>query len=302
MFVFIRPNFKIWCKPLRRLSSFITLVRDKKKYFMVNCLEEYVSEVYKILDSWDNISQTIHPWFRGQSNSNWDLIPRLFRSMSYELEREILRDFKLNARSYLSRLPQNEFDWLFVMQHYGLPTRLLDWSESHLIALYFATVDFSNDYDAIVWILHPWTLNENQKILNQRTVPVTSNPELFRYLLGNTYKMGDENGFSPDPSRTVKAKYPVAIRANRDTPRIIAQKGVFTLHGYDKKGLNKIIPLIEKFSLSHIKIDKIIINGKSKLKILKQLYLAGINNSVVFPEIEGIAKEIAFRYSDDYFK
>jgi len=268
---------------------------------MITCLEEYVTEIYKILDYWGISSQTTYPWFRGQSDSKWDLVPRLYRSDCYILEREILRDFKINARSYLNRLPQDDFDWLFVMQHYSLPTRLLDWSESHLIALYFSTIDYNNECDAAVWILHPWTLNQNKNILCQMTVPVTSHPKLNRYLLGYIHKIGDENEDSPRIARTIEALYPVAIRPNRDTPRIIAQKGVFTLHGKDRTGLNLIVPLIEKDDYYPIKIDKIIICGKSKLKILKQLYLAGINNSVVFPEIEGIAKEITFRYSDDYF-
>ncbi len=120
----------------------------------------YILEVQRICQDWDISSTTVDPWFRGQGSSSWDLRPSLYRKKeNYKLEREMVRDFKLRAATLLEFEPSNDLEWLFVMQHYGLPTRLLDWTESYLCALYFATVDYASKKDAAVWILDPWSLN-----------------------------------------------------------------------------------------------------------------------------------------------
>ncbi|MCB5383968.1 FRG domain-containing protein [Blautia glucerasea] len=56
--------------------------------------------------------------------------------------------------------PYDRASWLTMMQHYGLPTRLLDWSESPLVALYFALSEKKDDIDAAVWIMNPMKLNK----------------------------------------------------------------------------------------------------------------------------------------------
>jgi len=57
-------------------------------------------------------------------------------------------------------IPKDEWDWIFLMQHYRAPTRLLDWSESPLVALYFALVDkLQEDSDGALWCMDPIALN-----------------------------------------------------------------------------------------------------------------------------------------------
>ena len=77
----------------------------------------------------------------------------------YYSEATLLEKFRASAPTYLERLPATDWEWLFLMQHYGLRTRLLDWTESSLIALYFAIRDNSGDVDAAVWAMNPWWLN-----------------------------------------------------------------------------------------------------------------------------------------------
>lgn len=259
----------------------------------VQTLADFVYAVESICSKWDCLRETTHPWFRGQTNASWSLIPSLYRGRvdSY-YERELLRDFRLQSSAYLQHPPANDLEWFFVMQHYGMPTRLLDWTESHLCALYFSLLDRSSSVDAAVWVLHPWSIN-NQAI-GMYSVPTADHYLLESYTLASGQ---DRLG------RKIKAAFPAAVRPTRISPRIIAQKGVFTIHGSSKEGLDVIAERLNKESDdSQIRLYKITIEGSRKKQLLKQLYLAGISESGLFPDLAGLCGEISYRYSTEHMK
>ncbi len=125
-------------------------------------------------------------WFRGQSDSAWQLLPGFMRSKSSISETTLLNRFRQSAAMLTELRPQSSFDWTFLMQHYGVPTRLLDWSESPLIAMYFAVENWSEkpDTDAALWCLWPTVLNQNANIVDKvegQYIPSFDDDELQTY-------------------------------------------------------------------------------------------------------------------------
>jgi len=124
-------------------------------------ITEYIDAVENVLDGWDNVDSSTHAWFRGQSNATWSLLPRLYRpTENASRERQMFRDFKLRAPAFIGNPPENDMELLFIMQHYSMPTRLLDWTESHLVALFFAVEQQDTAVDAAVWVISPSQLNK----------------------------------------------------------------------------------------------------------------------------------------------
>jgi hypothetical protein len=112
-------------------------------------------------------------WYRGQAD-DWPIIPKVYRHQ-YD-EREMLLDTRRRA-SLIQGTPlwDDYVGWYFSLQHHGFPTRLVDWTESSLVGLYFAVADVF-DYESsgrlssfrpLVWLIHPnaevdpivWTKN-----------------------------------------------------------------------------------------------------------------------------------------------
>lgn len=94
--------------------------------------------------------------FRGLNDIDYQLIPSIGRfnfikkESLYQFEKSILSDFKRKSYLYIDQEPKNEFEWLFLAQHHGLPTRLLDWTYSPLVALFFA-VETDKNTDCCVY-------------------------------------------------------------------------------------------------------------------------------------------------------
>lgn len=179
--------------------------------------------------------------------------------------------------------PRENIDqWLFLAQHVGLPTRLLDWTESALVALYFAL----KADRPVVWMLEPSLLNQksitsrdrhNFKI--QDTIPLTwFDPG------GNVKNIGLENIKGAWERNYDGIEIPVAVVPTYVHPRMSAQRSVFTVHGANKRSLSAIVPeeLLRKFSIEPTAANE----------ILNDLHLLGIHHSTAFPDLEGLAKEL----------
>lgn len=208
-------------------------------------------------------------WYRGQTKASHTLLPSYLRER-YSPEKTLLSAFKQNATMLTDKQPNNSFDWMFVMQHYGVPTRLLDWSESPLVALYFALQKSEDEHDAVIWALKPTELNKNANIKNR-----------YEEFYIPSFEDEEISGYSIESVISSKVELsPVAVIATRNNPRIQAQMGVFTIHH------NEIIPIEDIGNKSHI--IKYIISKDSKRNILKQIEILGITEFQLFPELSSI--------------
>lgn len=212
-------------------------------------------------------------WFRGHADASWQLLPGFMRSQSEISETTLLNRFRQSAAMLAERRPSTSFDWTFLMQHYGVPTRLLDWSESPLIAMYFAVEDFHQrpGNAATLWCLWPTALNQYANIVDKvegQYIPSFDDDEL--------------QGYTVDSLRQNSRieLYPVATIATRNNARIQAQMGTFTIHH------NKRIPIEEVGDKNHV--VKYIIPSEAREILFSELKLLGMNRFMLFPELTSV--------------
>ncbi len=106
------------------------------------------------------VGEEAPPWFRGQGDSSWGLVPKIYRPEFVTADEKELRHKFQSAGIQLvgPTGPKNKWNWYFLMQHYGAPTRLLDWTVNPLVALFFALephFEKNMTSDVAVWILDP---------------------------------------------------------------------------------------------------------------------------------------------------
>jgi hypothetical protein len=212
-------------------------------------------------------------WYRGHALSSWNLKPSAFRvddKLGCFDETSIYHHFQLRSPGF-KQSHQTPFDWLCLMQHYRAPTRLLDWTESILVALYFAVANSKYDgEDALLFVLDAEQLNTlsyTERVTSGNAdiyIPDSFNVVLrslmtvyrepVEWFASGSLDVCDETDTPPrdlleELRRVFYPKYnkskreppinkfldqirkPVAVYPFRDNPRLQAQTGTFTIHG-----------------------------------------------------------------------
>jgi hypothetical protein len=187
----------------------------------------------------------------------------------------MIKQFKQNASSHLVNRPNDDWEWIFLMQHYRAFTRLLDWSESPLVALFFALFDERQEqeaHDAALWFLDPITLNRNSNAARRSfelDIPACGIDE-------------ELNAYLPDQVNARRVLLdPIAIIGPRNSSRMAAQSGSFTIMHYEPKPIEAI------GDTSHV--WRMIIPSESKPKLRKELRLLGISEYSLFPELDRVS-------------
>lgn len=252
--------------------------------YIVSNVEEYLSLVDDLNKKADS-GNTSKLWYRGIKAAGYDLLPTLMRGdLNANLELKYLSKFKSLANPYLQTTPGFPFDqglpsywgWLFLMQHYGVATRIMDWSQDALVALIFACAsrnEYEKTQDAGIYALNPTELNKAFYLYNYLPAGYVPNAQEDR-----VYEL-----FGPDYGNADQLKKPLAVIGPWNSPRIMAQKGTFTVfpHITDPVALNKI-------SDSWKYLYKITISKDACDSIVAQLANYGILEASLFPELASV--------------
>ncbi|BEM91752.1 hypothetical protein SMQE32_12580 [Serratia marcescens] len=215
------------------------------------------SEFVDIVERLGNDSELM--LFRGQAEKG-NLLPSIARKNpktdSTSAEQELIKELKRMGASILPKNDLDDWDLLVIAQHFGMKTRLLDWTSNPLAALFFACNDWKKG-DVYVYAL-----------------------DANRYL-----KEPQKGPF--DTGRTQ------VIRPKLNNPRIIAQHGWFTAHKYSKSS-KKFVPLEKNNEISE-SVQEIKIPEDTREKLLKSLDRHGVSSRTLFPDLEGLCKYINWK-------
>lgn len=247
----------------------------------IKSVDEFIQKVNSDTAEWKFDDKIGCPWFRGQDNAENGPIPSVLRK-NYD-EFWLTTTFRNRAQALGQTPESNRLDkWLFLMQHFRLPTRLLDWTESSLVALYFAVNKLTNSNPA-VWVINPIELNKIS--IKAGCFPNTWVPGIALENFNIAF------GTASHPSRL-----PIAIQPTYVHLRMLAQKSCFTIHGTEKDDFETLFQDTDLVTNGYFR--KYIINRKNSEEILNVLKTSGITDSVLFPDFEGLALELKNRFLD----
>jgi len=233
--------------------------------------EIIITSVQAFLDAIDNLGGLWKPkpatlFFRGQADYSWELLPSLYRDLDKSIanskvppyavtrkfmshEATALHQFQLYAPLFIEKTsqPATPLEWLILARHYGLYTRLLDLTNSALVALYFSC-DAPDSSDGAVFILDPEWYNGVFHLVATRGVisPFVTSRDVPEGLFNLPFDV-DTSKFSIDANQYVDPQYrhffqyPVVIYPGHSDPRIRQQKSTFALFGSNHKILQGLL-------------------------------------------------------------
>lgn len=249
-------------------------------------------------DAVDIATTLTHSWFRGHSQVVGSLTPRVFRG---EIDDEIIRAFRPEFElGFIERfqidsptlssvdLPDSTdlLGWLAVMQHYRAPTRLLDWSESALTALYFAVADEPQE-DGELWAMLPWALNKEAGA--GWGLPIIGASPTLNFLVREPYWAGSADALATEVGIPRPQVRPIAVVLRRTFARMRAQHSVFTIHPRPLDGNT-----ISEILADEKHLVRYVIPAAQKRDLLADLDRLGVNHQSVMPDLEGLSRQIVY--------
>ncbi len=214
------------------------------------------------------------PRYRGHANASWKLIPSVFRDGDEEWERSLANDFVRLAPARFTNCPLRGMwaDWLCLMRHHSLPTRLLDWTHSILVAAYFAC-ESRDKVDGEIWVIASARMNSAMaghgyrvSMLGEMAWPYVIEP------------------FQSASSNLIGA---LLVEPPHVDPRMTAQHSSFTIHA---DGV-----ALETHKQAPEFLARIRVPQERKEQILSQLDALGFSRLTLFPDLDNLSAALAAR-------
>ncbi len=201
-----------------------------------------------------------------------------------ELEEHLLRNFIRYSRPYVDRAA-NTWELLVVAQHHGLPTRLMDWTYSPLVAAHFATLGGDPECDRVVWRLDWGRMHEHFNL-----PPLALMVEDLDRVLG---ERGIESAWDLFNGAGSDAPFVCMLEPPALDTRIVVQSATFTLSSDKRRPLETVLESCGVIDA----LTRLIIPGRSVARIRDQLDLCGIDERRLFPDLDGVAAEMRRYYA-----
>ena len=253
-------------------------------------LDEAFVVASRIAKNWgDSFSDpTLDVWFRG-ANNNYDLLPSAHWKTKID-EYSSFAPFVQLVRNISNTSGFTKWDYYCLARHHGIPTRLLDWSEGLLQALFFAFDGWDGSGTPCVWILRPDIVNQQSVGLDAIITP----SDLIGTGRGATLWLPElsQSSTTVDGKRWTNEK-PIAVFPSRSNQRIIGQLGTFTVHGTDARPLNVILceqPDSDTF------LARIDYKGLDPVVTRRTLHYLGLRQCVMYPDADHIVKDIGYLF------
>jgi hypothetical protein len=309
-------------------------IQDSGRFTVSGSTTDHIFEPQRAQSEKELISSLSSPnatnlIFRGQSNIDWPLESNLERSISLLgaapeqhrfIENVLVGEFKRRAKAVLPTTPINDdvLGWLALMQHYRAPTRLLDWTESPFVALFFAIRDLDESTDAALWILDPKkclalhpsiTMQQYWDNLGTRDLTPGAMPSNSDGL-PPVHSYDDEQNFRLRTALATQSPWPLPLMPDWQDQRMAAQQSVFTAVGSDNHLMGRLLDVAvlnaevqAEFPAGFTELQeefqplsgnplllRVAIKGEWKNNLMVSLHLMGISNLSLFPGPDGLGE------------
>ena len=300
--------------------------KEKKEVFLVFFEKINVIEIDSLSTYFKKIGELKKEndelFFRGQININWSSVPSIYRKKGYiENEEEMYKKFISNFPNEFDNC-KSTFERLTKMQHYGLPTRLVDITENSLIALYFACEEDNEnkennkeagevnifdvkkesikfyDSDTISVISNLCKINRDYKFIDEKDIiKFNSDDNTKKYV----HEIREEKSYFLDKINPIHLEGVFFVKPKLNNIRIARQMGNFIIVGLNSlteiKGKMDNFKKYDNFLLKNDNKEvKIIIYPQNKRKILEELAKINISEATIYPEIDKMSKDLKKKY------
>jgi hypothetical protein len=281
----------------------------------IDSLGDLIQKVKLIRSQWTGGQRPQEElWFRGQARLSDTLTPTLYRDASLRSgfhlkENSLLADFRLQAKSLTTSPSSAELEkwfWYVTARHHNLPSRLLDWSDNVLIALYFALESAWNSIDKTTWTKYRHAAHRAATKAEPPAIWVLEAASLNRASQGISAILSFETkekclpSYYPKPGLIKETKYnryPIALYPARSTPRVHSQRSYFTLHGTDQRPL-EFLARASRMARKSVLLARIPINPCRIPYLIDDLILCGIAPSTIYADLDSIAKTVKWSFME----